>query len=98
MSHLIFRRDGSCEHGLRITGGDGVINAAVEFFYRGAIADAYFKRFSENFDMSVEVAKQELFMAMAFDSPNGYTAFWLRNVRTCAIERLPYGHSDFHCD
>ena len=54
-------------------GGEPVVNAAVDIFYRKMLTDQRVSRFFEGVDMDKQAGKQKAFLTMIFGGPNKYT-------------------------
>ncbi len=61
-------------------GGAVAVDAAVELFYRKALADSTISHFFEKVDMDKQRAKQKAFLAMVFGGPNTYTGQDMREA------------------
>ena len=59
-------------------GGQDVVDAAVDVFYRKVIADERINKFFIGIDMKVQSEKQKDFLTMALGGPNNYDGKKLR--------------------
>ena len=76
-------------------GGEPVVAATVEIFYRNVLADQRIAHFFTDVDMQKQVLKQKSFLTMIFGGPNRYTG---RDIRHAHSRLLGVGLNDHHVD
>ena len=74
-------------------GGEPAVHAAVEIFYRKALADNRISRFFTGVDMDQLIIKQKAFLTMVLGGPNKYVG---RDMRTAHAHVLKKGLNDAH--
>ena len=74
-------------------GGEPAVHAAVEIFYRNALADNRISRFFTGVDMNQLIIKQKAFLTMVLGGPNKYVG---RDMRTAHAHVLKKGLSEAH--
>ena len=76
-------------------GGEAAVHAAVEIFYRKALADNRISRFFIGVDMDHLITSQKAFLTMVFGGPNNYTG---ADMRTGHAHLVKKGLNDSHVD
>lgn len=76
-------------------GGEIIVDATVDLFYRKVLRDDRVSRFFDTTDMEVQRAKQKSFLTMVYGGPNGYTGKDLRDAHAPLVEK---GLNDTHFD
>lgn len=74
-------------------GGEAAVHAAVEIFYRKALADDRISRFFIGVDMDHLITSQKAFLTMVLGGPNKYVG---KDMRTAHAHVLKRGLSDVH--
>lgn len=74
-------------------GGAAAVDAAVDLFYRKALADDRISRYFDGVDMDGQRNKQKAFLTVAFGGPNAYTGKDLRSGHSHLV-----GLDDSHFD
>ena len=74
-------------------GGESAVNAAVDIFYRKALADTRISRFFAGVEMDQLIIKQRAFLTMVLGGPNKYVG---KDVRTGHAHLLKRGLDDTH--
>lgn len=78
-----------------IIGGEPAVQAAVEIFYRKALADPRISRFFTGVDMEQLIIKQKAFLTLVLGGPHKYTG---RDMRTAHADVLKKGLNDAHVE
>ena len=68
-------------------GGEPAVEAAVDIFYRKALADPSISAYFDSVDMDKQRAKQKSFLTMVFGGPNGYTGKDMRVAHAGLVQR-----------
>ena len=76
-------------------GGEKVVDAAVEIFYKKVLSDDRIKEFFNDTDMDEQIEKQKAFLTYAFGGPNKYTG---KTMRAAHAHLLSRGLDDSHVD
>jgi hemoglobin len=76
-------------------GGAPAVAAAVEIFYRRMLMDDRVAHFFDDTDMDRQIAKQSVFLTMAFGGPAHYTG---RDMREGHRHLVARGLDDTHVD
>ena len=76
-------------------GGETIVDATVDLFYRKVLRDERVSRFFDTTDMEVQRAKQKSFLTMVYGGPNNYTGKDLRKAHAPLVEQ---GMNDTHFD
>ena len=76
-------------------GGETIVDATVDLFYRKVLRDERVSRFFDTTDMEVQRAKQKSFLTMVYGGPNNYTGKDLREAHAPLVKQ---GLNDTHFD
>lgn len=76
-------------------GGQAAVDGVVETFYRYVLTDDRISKFFDDADMDRQIAKQKVFLTMAFGGPVKYSGEDMRQAHTHLVNR---GLNDTHFD
>ncbi|MCX7085297.1 MAG: group 1 truncated hemoglobin [Methylococcales bacterium] len=76
-------------------GGAAAVEAAVEVFYKKALADYRVYRYFDGVDTEKLIAKQKAFFTLAFGGPNNYTGADLRTAHSRLV-KMGLGNDQFN--
>jgi len=78
-------------------GGEKLVDAALEIFYKKILEDSLLSPFFENTDMRRLLEKQKTFLTFSFGGPSDYT-YWQRGLRNAHRSSVEKGMNDQHFD